>query len=224
MKLQRIFPKASALRCSLLALGASMAAAPAATLFTDSSSFIGSLQAGYYTETFSPFNPPGGDADLGVTSLSFSGNGFDYSIEADQNLYGIGDDPGPRGLSVTSASDMRVVINVSEQVTAIGGRFSTTDALETLLSESFQITLSDGTTHTLTTSGTTPYDFVGFTTTPGTFITQLTLGQPLSTFQTINELTVGYAAVPEPAVVASVTGVGLLGLGMVLRRAPARRA
>ena len=180
-------------------------AAMPATVFTDQSTFVSALQPGFYLEDFSSLTP----GDQFVTLLNFSQNGFAYSASAANTLWI--NSAISNSLSTNVASDVITLNFTSGNVTAVGGFFYPTDFSENLTSGNIALALSDGTMKLLTNPGTTT--FTGFTTSPGVFITSLTVSPESGQWATIDDLYVGAVAsseVPEPSLTL------LLALGLAL--------
>jgi hypothetical protein len=182
-----------------------VATAPAATIFTDQSTFVATLQPGFYLENFSGFSP----GDQGSSTLNFSQGAFSYTATAPQDLW----INSAINLALsTTVSDNTITFNfTSGNVTAVGGFFYPSDVNENLTTGDIALGLSDGTSATLTNPGTT--SFRGFTTTGGLLITSLTVSPPSSQFATVDDFYVGSVAtseaVPEPSLGAFLT-LGLL--------------
>ncbi len=190
--------------------------ARAATVYTGRTAFGTAVKSGSYTESFDSL----GDSDLFTPTKTFTSGGFSFTASTgaalpdDNDLFGA---DGPTlndfELSTTVPSNLTFTFP-SGNVTAVGGDFTLLDDAFKAAADTFQLTLSDGTTVTGTSGGaTTP--FFGFTS--ATPITSLTFAVPADAtpdlyFATVNNFTIG-AAVPEPTslVLAAVGAVGLLG-------------
>jgi hypothetical protein len=125
-------------------------------VYTDRTTFLQNVSPGFYEENFA--SVPGGAAG---PSLSFSGNGFAFTITAEgagtNNLF---NDPGV--ISTDSAVDAIVVTFTGAPVTAVGGNFWATDISVVPTGTDIVITLSNGTIETFTSTG--PTNFRGFVT------------------------------------------------------------
>ncbi|MCC6232998.1 MAG: hypothetical protein IT580_10165 [Verrucomicrobiales bacterium] len=199
----------------LIALAFTASAAQAAVIYTTESAFNSALQAGSYTEDFSGVS--GSGVLTGINSLPFSGSGISYTIATSTDVFYLNTIDG-RSLATAQQGASMIITLSTPNITAIGGNFSSTDDTESIIADSFLLTLSDGTTSTLNSPAGGPSTFRGFSTTGGTFITSLTIDGAGIGYSTINNLTVGFAAVPEPSVIASVTALGLVGAAAATRR------
>jgi uncharacterized repeat protein (TIGR01451 family) len=153
-------------------------------VYTTRATFLENVSAGFYEEDFA--SVPGGP---GGPSLSFSGNGFAYTITAvgagTNNLF---NDPGV--ISTDSAVDAIVVTFTGAPVTAVGGNFWATDISVLPTGTDITITLSNGTVETFTSTG--PSDFRGFVTAaPITSITIDAPDVPANAWSTMDNLIVG---------------------------------
>lgn len=191
---------------SLAALSATAFAST--TTFTSSAAFLGQVAGGSYFNDFDGLsNPPVGPA-------AFSGGLFSYSAAATSNIYLEG------GFLGTNQIDEDLVITfTSGNVTAFGANFFVTDFMDDFQAVSLTLTLSDGTTETLSplTFGDT---YRGFVSTSA--IASITLSAPgMSLYAGLDNFTVGAAItstdVPEPASLA-LAGLALAGLAVARRR------
>lgn len=174
----------------------------ATTVYTSSASFLANVAAGAYTETFT---------GLSVTPPSVFTNGtFSFSVSAPSGLYGSGD-----FLGTNQVNEALTVNFTSGNVTAVGGNFYATNISDAFQAVSMTVTLNDGTSSTFTpTSAADSYR--GFTSTA--FITSLVISAPGgSLYSGVDNLTVGVAAVPEPASWLMM-GLGVAGLLVARRR------
>lgn len=153
-------------------------------IFTDRATFLQNVSPGFYEEDFVdvPVGPAG-------PSLSFSGNGFAYTVTAvgagSNNLF---NDPGI--ISTDSAVDAILVTFTGAPVTAVGGNFWATDINVLPTGTDVTITLSDGTVETFTSTG--PADFRGFVTAaPITSIQIDAPDVPVNAWSTMDNLIVG---------------------------------
>lgn len=177
-----------------------------ATIFTDQSTFVSALDPGFYLEDFSAY----GTGDQGATSHNFSANGFQYSASAPSDLWIVS--LISNALSTTEPGNVLSLAFTSGNVTAVGGFFYPTDIDGNLIGGGIVLALNDGTVQMLDSPDATT--FTGFTTSPGVFITSLTVTPDLDQFATIDDLYVGSvagsAAVPEPSL------IGLVALSLLL--------
>lgn len=196
-------------RLSLVLAVAAMA--PAATVYTDQTTFQAALDPGFYTETFS----------LGLGSnqpvFSFTNGTFSYQISSGSGdaYYAFSE------FMATYDSNRSLIITfTSGNVYGVGGLFFHTDVQEAVLFNSaMTITLSDGTVENIPlTAGN---DYRGFiANVPITSLTISAAGAGL--FNSVDNLTVGglpSQVVPEPSSVALLLGAGALGAWRLRRRA-----
>lgn len=153
-------------------------------VYTDRATFLQNVSPGFYEEDFAAV--PVGNAG---PSLSFSGNGFGYTVTAvgtgSNNLF---NDPGI--ISTDSAVDAILVTFTGAPVTAVGGNFWATDVSVLPTGTDVTITLSDGTVETFTSTG--PGDFRGFVTAaPITTIQIEAPDVPAFAWSTMDNLIVG---------------------------------
>jgi hypothetical protein len=190
-------------------LAAAVAPALAVTnIYTTQASFLANVAPGAYTEAFTR------TSFAFVPSATFSAGGFSYTATATGGgnavyLSGsfLGNAFGNQSLTLTFGGG---------GVTAVGGDFFITNIDEEFLAAPVSVTLSDGTSATFTPSAAgTPY--LGFTsTTPITSLVMRVAGT--TRFNTIDNLTVGLAAVvPEPGSYALMLA-GLFALGTFAKR------
>jgi hypothetical protein len=137
-------------------------------VFTDRTSFVAAIAAGYYENPFD-------DAVPGPSPpLNYTNGGWAYTVDASS--------PGPDGglyndtglISTNLAADSIVVTFTGDPVSGVGGNFWATDISVQPTGTDVTITLSDGTTETFTSTG--PSDFRGFTTAAP--ITSITIDAP----------------------------------------------
>ncbi len=139
-------------------------------MYTDRATFVSHVAAGFYEN---PFN----DAVSGPSPpLSYTQGGIAYTVSSS---IPDGDTGGglynDTGVISTNGSGAAVVVTFTgTPVTAVGGNFWATDVNVTPNGLDVVITLSDGTTHTFTSTG--PSDFRGFTTAAP--ITTITIDAP----------------------------------------------
>jgi hypothetical protein len=172
-------------------------------VFTDQATFLANTRPGFYLETFGTEGFPG-FGSIG-SPHTFSANGFSYSANAVGGLFAVSPG-GSVALSTTNAGTPLVFTFTSDNVTAVGGNIFLNDVNGTFVPGSITATLNDGTSFTLPSAALT--SFVGFTTTVP--ITSLTITPASSSlYATVDNLTVGVNAAPEPA------GLTLLGVGVL---------
>ncbi len=187
------------------------ASAFAATTYTTSASFLAQVAPGAYMENFNNWvtDPPAG-------ALAFSGGGFSYSAFAASDLYLSGG-----FLGTSQINEALTITFTSGNVTAIGANFFATNISDVLQAVSVTVTLSDGTVTSLTPTSMAD-SYLGFTST--TAITSLTISAPgQSLYASLDNLTVGVSAVPEPANWA-LMGLGLAGVIAARRRSTSSKA
>lgn len=193
---------------SIAVLTCLSASAFAATTYTTSASFMAQVASGAYSENFNSWvtDPPAG-------ALVFSSGGFSYSAFATDDLYL------SAGYLGTSQINQALTLTfTSGNVTAVGANFFATNISDAFQAVSVTLTLSDGTVSTFTPTSMAD-GFRGFTS--STPITSLTFSAPgQSLYASLDNLTVGVAAVPEPANWA-LTALGLAGVIAARRRKPA---
>jgi len=209
------------------ALIAALAVMPAAhaqiAIYSDPAGFNSHLQSGSYLETFDSL--PGFDTTS--DPLTFSGNGFTYTVFAPGGLFGITANPSAptdHSLSTMIANAPLTITFTSGNVTAVGGEFFRNVSIGAQTPGSVTVTFNNGTTQTLTATAANPQPFLGFTNAAG--IKSLTASGTGGEFATINNLDVGRAApsaVPEPSSLASLA-VGVLGLSLLTLRARKKKA
>ena len=148
--------------------------------YTDRTTFLTHVAAGYFDNPFA-------DAVPGpITSLSYTNGGWAYTVTASTDqLY---NDTGL--ISTNLAADSIVVTFSGDPVTAVGGNFWATDVSVVPTGTDVTILLSDATTLTFTSTG--PTDFRGFTTAaPITSITIDALDVPSPAWSTMDNLIIG---------------------------------
>jgi len=194
---------------------------------TNSLTFVGDLAPGYFQNQFTDL----ADATALASSLPYSGGAFSYTAAATDALLGIGANVGgatgnPSWLTTEQFGDTLTITFTSGNVTAVGGNFFNTDINGTELTDAVTVLLSgvSGGSVTLPTSADNPNDFWGFLSTPGVYISSLTITPPAGTQTdgaTVANLYVGAIRpgddnddTPEPAtfgLLAAGIAVGLLG-------------
>jgi hypothetical protein len=123
-----------------------------AAVYTDRTTFLPHVSAGYYENGFDDAVPGA------IPSLSYTSGGWAYTVTASSDtLY---NDTGI--VSANLAGDSIVVTFTGDAVTAVGGNFWATDINVQPTGTDTTITLSDGTIETFTSTG--PTDYRGFTT------------------------------------------------------------
>ncbi len=175
------------------AKSASLPGTDATVTYTDRTTFLAAVDAGYYEEAFTGI--PTGSVN---TPMPFSSGGFNYSVftqaGAVSGLYN-----GSGFVSTDNSGDQIAVTFTSGNVTAVGGNFWATDVDFNPTGTSIVATLNDGSTVTVPTSAAST--FIGFTS--DTPITSLTLDGPSSApndgiWATLDNLIVGIAGGGEP--------------------------
>lgn len=189
-----------AIALGLAALSASSFAAT--TVYTSSASFLAQVGPGAYTETFDglPTTPPD----------SFAGGAFAYTVSAPSGLYGSGE-----FLGTSQINEALTVSFTSGNVTAVGGNFYAVNISDAFQPVAITLTLSDSTSVSFTPTSVAD-SYRGFAST--LTITSLTIAGPgVSLYSSLDNLTVGVSAVPEPAS-ALLMALGAAGLLLAARR------
>lgn len=160
--------------------------ASATTVYTDAGSFLAQLTASYFND----FASVGAGAS---GPLSFSGNGFAYTVSAQTDqLY---NDTGI--ISTNLASDQIVVTFTGAPVYGIGGNMWSTDINVLPLPSTVTVNLSNGFSHTFSSSSAT--DYRGFVSpVPISSFTIDAADSPANTWATLDNLTVGTTGAPPP--------------------------
>lgn len=173
------------------ALAAAVAAlfagsASATTVYTDSASFLAQLTGSYFND----FSSVAGGAS---GPLNFSGNGFAYTVSAQTDqLY---NDPGI--ISTNLANDLIVVTFTGAPVYGIGGNMWSTDINVLPIPSTVTINLSNGFTHSFSSSSAS--DYRGFVSpVPITSFTIDAADTPANAWATLDNLTVGTTGAPPP--------------------------
>jgi hypothetical protein len=161
------------------AVASLVGSASGTTVYTDSASFLAQLTSSYFNNFSSV---PGGQ----VPSLNFSGNGFAYTISAQNDtLY---NDPGI--ISTNQASDLIVVTFTGAPVYGIGGNMWSTDINVLPIPSTVTINLSNGFSHSFSSSSAS--DYRGFVSpVPITSFTIDAADTPANAWPTLDNLTVG---------------------------------
>jgi len=188
-------------------------------LYVNEASFLSALQAGAYTENFASLTP-----DTSPESLDFSGGSpsIGYRISAPGDFIYV-TPPGDGFAQSVGQSDYfspAVVDSFSQPINAIGGYFFNVDVDGVPRTGTLEFSLTDSGGTYLFNASTSP------TTGPGAFfgvvttapITELSMESFTSgRFTGVANLTVGFAAVPEPSGYAAVAGLAL-GVFALVRR------
>jgi len=185
-----------------------------AGLIYDQSTFVASLQPGYYLEDFSSLTGPGSIPG----PLAFSGGSFAYSASAPGGFYAVQTPSGSGNYVLTTemAADAITLTFTSGNVTAVGGYFFTTDLLGDVTPGGITLIFSDGTLVNLTNQDLTT--FTGYIS-EGPTITSLQIfasqqGQD-DTWPTVDNLYVGAGIPPENGVIPEPSTLLLFGGGLI---------
>ena len=202
------FRRRFALALSLFAITAAhfSKAQGADAIYTDQTTFLASIQPGYYLETFDSL-----PKDFVSSPQPFSLNGFAYTASAAGDFFNVG--PGNDvWLSTSNNTTGIVFVMTSNNVTAIGGYFFLTDLDGNITTGTVTATLDDGSTFSIVAPSAT--SFIGFTSSMP--IQSLTVTPDLVTFATVNDFIAG-TTVPEPS------SLLLLAVGAVISAIAYRR-
>jgi hypothetical protein len=210
------------LRIGILAIGFWSSAlglsSQAATLYTDLASFLDNIQAGEYLNDFNTLTA----GDQGVTSQSFSGSGFSYTITPTvasgtaNNTWVAPVTGGDKAMSTRFSMRGLRIDFTSGNITAVGGNFFLLGSNGTSpIAGNLSINLSDGSSANFSSQANNNYPFEGFAAADGTLITSLDLSYaPSNRFVAVDNLRVGRSKrIPEPSNI-----VGMLLFCMALFR------
>jgi hypothetical protein len=214
--------------CTGLIAAASSGAARAGggdTTTTDETAFLNSLQPGYYFESFDELTQayypepllfsdgtPGGFA---YSTTTDTGGGI-YVAPPDETL------PSDLAISPADAAAMTLVFTFSgEPVTAVGGEFFTTDVSGLAEPGTVTLTLSDGSTYTITSGSSTLQAFFGVASPTPISWASVTEDSGSGAYPTVNNLIVGDETTPEPGTLAL---AGIAGMLVAIRQARPIRA
>lgn len=139
--------------------------------YTDRATFLGQVAPGYFDN---PFNDvTASSAPEPARSYTDAASGIAYTIDTQPTADDLWNGTG--FISTNGSGDQLVVTFTGAPVTAVGGNFFASDVnTAPIVGNQVVITLSDGTTETFSTTGTT--DFRGFVT--STPITSITIDAP----------------------------------------------
>jgi hypothetical protein len=192
-----------------------------AVVYNSLASFNAAIQGGSYVEDFEGFTPGPVGFDF---SWDFSGGTgpieYQISLPSSEVLY-VAEGTGGNQSFTTIAFETPMTIEfITPNVTAVGGEFFVLGFDENPGNGTLSVTLNDGSTFSTSVNSHASggLDYLGFTTTAPNFIQSITLGTVTGKYTAIDNLTAGFAAVPEPAVIASLSAVGLLGFGLARRQ------
>lgn len=189
-----------------LALAASSAMA---TFYTTEASFTAAIKPTRYVEDFSNFtfgNPLNGTQ---LTWPAPGGNGFGWTASAALGLYS-----NTSSLSTNSAFDPLTITFTGAPVTAIGGNITNTDISGAVIPGTINITLSDGTTTSVTNQ--TLSNFWGYTSNTNVPIASVSFVTAGTTngWPQVDHFYSAQTNVPEPATL----GLAAVGLGTLAAR------
>jgi hypothetical protein len=188
----------------------------ATNVYNTEPAFLGQIAPLYYLEDFNGYTY-GSPLDGSQTSSSFGPvNGYSWDASAPLGLWS-----NSGALSTNDAVDLLTITFTGNPVTAVGGIFASTDINGNIIQQDVTVSLSDGTSETITGSG-----FLGFTssipfaslTVDGIDITPPGAGT-IYNWPQVDHFYVGAstAAIPEPATML-LLGSGLIGMGVYARR------
>jgi len=184
--------------------------------------------ASYYLNTFTTLTdgvPLAGAQSFSGVTVGTGPFSYNATTSGTGGLWGIGTTGSPSFLSTFDPGATLTITFTSGNVTAIGGNFFNTNIDGFELTDTITVLLSgvSGGSVTLPASGDTPADFWGFLSTPGVFITGLTITPPVGNDDDFAAFTNFYAGAvptggtsgtPEPAtfgLLAAGIAAGLLG-------------
>ncbi len=170
------------------------------TTYTNEANFLAGVNS-YYLEDFNgysygvPFNGTQFSANFGPV------NGFSWTASSPNGLFSLNG-----SLSINVATDLLTITFTGAPVTAVGGIFMSTEFGGNIIDELVMVTLSNGTSMSLTGSG-----FMGFISDlPILSLTIDGLDNPSSNWPAVDHFYAGNA-VPEPASML-LLGSGIAGL------------
>ncbi len=175
--------------------------------YADATAFRTTLTGESFTESFASFKY--GPAESGT--YNWGGGAFAITGDADDGVFFGGHDAIDREF-LTTAEDTGIRITFTAgNPTAIGGRFFGTTADDSRADASLHFIFSDGSVFDLTSSSTPANDFWGFWSASRGAVEWMRLSTSTTgAYVGIDDLTVGYAAIPEPSTYAGALGVGIL--------------
>lgn len=187
---------------------ASASAFAGPTIYNSSAAFLALLAPTAYTETFTSV------VDDNTNVQTFAGNGaygFTASLAAGQQFYF-----GTDALSTNLPNQTITLTFTGGPVTAIGANFYAIDIGDAFLAAPLTITLADGSSTSLTFTPGDASAYRGFLSDVAiTSITLSTSGR--GAYATLDNLTIGTRALPEPSVLALVA-LALAGVAAARRR------
>ncbi len=198
----------------LIAGTAVLAGAANAGWYTNEADFVSALSGSYYKETFDNFTY-GDPLDGSMTDWSApGGNGYGWSANAPQGLWS-----NDGALSTNVAYDPLTFTFTGNPVTAFGGLLAASDISGNVISGTLTLTLSDGSSQTVNTSG----SFLGWTGSAAITSVTMTVADPgdgVFRWNQIDNVYTGASTVPEPA---SMIALGLGAAAMLRRRRAAKK-